>query len=410
MSSKFFNLLESLRASYWFLPGVMAMAALLLGAGVVYVDVTIGSDWLDALAWYQSNKPAGAREVLSTIAGSSITVAGTVFSVTIVAISFAAGQYGPRLLTNFMSDRGNQVTLGTFVATFLYCLEVLRTIRGGDKGNFVPDLAVLVALALAVASIVVLIYFIHHVPHSIHVNTVIAGIGRKLLADIDNRFPERVGTGAPDDRATLPAGAPLCVAGHATGYIRSVNEQALMSTAERCDIVVRLCRGPGDFVRPGQPLFEIWPSASLDEGAGDALRDSFAVGNSRTPTQDMRFLADELVEIATRALSRGVNDPFTAITCLDWLCAAVAEIGRRASPTAYRLDDEGRLRVIAEPTRFETLVPRIFGTLRPYVARDENAAAHATRLLTELAAGCTCAQQRAVLTDQASRLAASPRV
>ena len=156
-----------------------------------------GSDWMDGLPWLYAARPDGARQVLSAISGSMITVAGTVFSVTIAAVVYASGQYGPRLLSNFMSDRGNQVTLGTFIATFVYCLLVLRTIRSPDewraRSGFVPNMALLVGVALALCSIAVLIFFIHHVPSKLHINSVIEDVGDRLLKEIDNRFPRFIG-------------------------------------------------------------------------------------------------------------------------------------------------------------------------------------------------------------------------
>jgi uncharacterized membrane protein len=146
MQGRFFQIMYDLRASYWFVASIMALLGILLGGIMVYLDAGPGAGWLDGLGWYQKAKPDGAHQVLSTIAGSMITVAGVVFSITIVAIAYAASQYGPRILTNFMTDRGNQVTLGTFIATFVYCLVVLRTIRGGDEGEFVPQMAVMVGL------------------------------------------------------------------------------------------------------------------------------------------------------------------------------------------------------------------------------------------------------------------------
>ncbi|WP_333981088.1 DUF2254 family protein [Sphingomonas aerolata] len=147
---------------------------------------------MDGYVWLYASRPDGARQVLSSVGGSMITVAGTVFSVTIAAVVYASGQYGPRLLTNFMRDRGNQVTLGTFIATFLYCLLVLRTIHSADESGgygFVPNLALLVGVLLALCSIAVLIYFIHHVPSKIHINSVIEDVGDRLLRGIDDRFP-----------------------------------------------------------------------------------------------------------------------------------------------------------------------------------------------------------------------------
>ncbi len=130
--------LSAVRSSYWFVPSLRALCGILLGGIMIWVDASLGASWIEGLGWYQQVRTDGAREVLSTIAGSMVTVAGVVFSITIVALSYASSQYGPRVLTNFMDDRGNTVTLGTFIATFLYSLMVLRTIRGGEE-DFVPQ-------------------------------------------------------------------------------------------------------------------------------------------------------------------------------------------------------------------------------------------------------------------------------
>jgi uncharacterized membrane protein len=399
MRAYFFRLIEGLRASYWFVPSLMAFFAIVLGALMVWLDSGPATGLLDGLGWYQKAKPDGAHQVLSTIAGSMITVAGVVFSITIVAIAYAASQYGPRILTNFMSDRGNQVTLGTFIATFVYCLVVLRTIRGGDEGEFVPQIAVMVGLLLALCSIAVLIYFIHHVPNSIHINNVVARIGKQLLRSVDDRFPAQVGD--PPDQAEplsaeLSAGERALVDGtgakpvraEGNGYLEAVDDEALMETACGQDLVVRLHHIPGDYLFDGEVIVSAWPAERVDEATGDALRRSYALGNSRTPAQDIFFLVDELVEIAARALSTGVNDPYTAITCLDWLGAATAQMGRRRMPSPRRVDPQGTVRVIAVPDSYAEFIERGFGRMRPYVARDVTAARHMLDTLAQVSARC----------------------
>jgi uncharacterized membrane protein len=416
MHPRVLKLLEDIRSSYWFVPALMAFAALILGATIVYVDAEIGSDWLDGLSWYQSNKPDGAQEVLSTIAGSAITVAGVVFSITIVSVSFAASQYGPRVLTNFMADRGNQVTLGTFTATFLYCLIVLRTIRGGDEGDFVPDLAIIVALLLALCSIAVLIFFIHHVPRSIHVNSVVAGIGRQLIASFEKRFPEFVGREAAArhlEEITVPTalrfGPPdspdaAPIRSRETGYIEAINDERLMELASRSKLVLRLRYQPGDYIHAGRTIALAWPPEQLSDELIQGLQGTFVVGSRRTPLQDDRFLVDELVEIGTRALSPGVNDPFTAITCLDWLGAALSEAARRKLPSPYRLDDENALRVIADPVTFAGYLARALGQFRQYIATDKNACRHAFLTIERVADACVSAEQIAALEAEADAL------
>lgn len=399
--------LQALRTSYWFIPSLMALAAVLLGAAMVWLDVRLGTSWIKGVSWYQQIQADGAREVLSTIAGSMITVAGVVFSITIVALSYASSQYGPRVLTNFMSDRGNTVTLGTFIATFLYGLTVLRTIRAGEDGGFVPQLAVMVGMGLALCSIGVLIYFIHHVPQTIHINNVVARIGHLLVEDAGKRFPDLIGDPASEarDRPALPSLGPATggVAATATGYIQDIDEAALLACARKADVLVRLRYRPGDFIMAGRILADVAPAAALDDDLGGALRDCFTAGNGRTPENDIMFLVSELVEIAARALSPGVNDPITAVTCLDWLGAGGSEFARRRLPHPVRTDDDGVARVIALPVDFARFVEMSFGRLRAYVAADMIASLHFLRVMGEVAAECRCYDQVDVLRDETAR-------
>ena len=396
----------AVRSSYWFYPGAMAAVALLLGVGMIWIDETFGHDPIARLSWYQQIRTDGARAVLSTIAGSMITVAGVVFSITIVALSYASSQYGPRVLTNFMSDRGNTITLGTFIATFLYCLMVLRTIRGGDE-DFVPQYAVIVAMLLAVCSIGVLIYFIHHVPQSIHINNVVAQIGERLIADARTRFPTLIGSSADEE---VPVGPPeidgevVRVRCSATGYIQALSEGRLLELANKTDAIIRLRYRPGDFVTTGSPLADV-AASDWDDAASEALQRCFTVGRKRTPESDLMFLVSELVEIAARALSPGVNDPMTAITCIDWLGAAGAEFARRRLPQAVRVDDEGNPRIIAKPDDFACFVESGFGRLNQYAARDVVTSLHLLRVLGELSAACRLQAQVDILSTQAARFA-----
>ena len=393
----------------------MAILAILLGILTVWLDAAPAAGLLDGLGWYQAAKPDGAREVLSTIAGSMITVAGVVFSITIVAIAYAASQYGPRILTNFMSDQGNQVTLGTFIATFVYCLVVLRTIRSGDESAFVPQISVMVGLLLALCSIGVLIYFIHHVPHSIHINTVVARIGKQLIDSVDERFPADIGmpldecvatTGESAIAETSLADGKAVATIHActNGYIDAVDDEALLESARRKDLVLRLHHVPGDFILKGQVLISAWPASRLDEPGHHAFRECYSIGDRRSPFQDLFFLVDELVEIGARALSTGVNDPYTAMTCLDWLGAAAVELCGRSMPSGRRVDDEGVFRVMSEPRTFAQFIDRGFGRFRPYLARDVNAAVHTIETLAAVTKHCSSPQCVKALDDETSRL------
>ena len=402
---------QAVRSSYWFVPSLMAIGAIALGAVVIWLDAGPAANLFEGISWYQKSKPEGARAVLSAIAGSMITVAGVVFSITIVAISYAATQYGPRILTNFMSDRGNQVTLGTFIATFLYSLVVLRTIYSGDS-DFVPQLAVFVAMLLAACSIAVLIYFIHHVPESIHVNHVAARIGRQLIKSVEKNYPDcfgeapehPAGKGVEQAAKRLERSEGAEIASHSVGYIQAVDEDRLLGVACKHGLVVRLLRTPGDFVYTGRPFAVAWPAQEVSDDAERELRGSFSVGSLRTPFQDLHFLVDELVDVGARAMSSGVNDPFTARTCVDWLTAGAAEMATRGSTSPYRLGPDGELRLIVPDGSFGELLERGFGAIRAYVAHDVNAASHTADMLASLAERCRSPQQLECVRHQVNAL------
>lgn len=418
MRARLIRFANQLSESYWFVPTIMALAALLLAAAMIWLDSHHATGWMDSLPWLYAARPDGARSLLSSIGGSMIGVAGTTFSVTIAAVVYASGQYGPRLLSNFMSDRGNQVTLGTFIATFLYSLVVVRTIRSpgetpGEPG-FVPQLAVLVGVLLVLCSIAVLIYFIHHVPSRIHINSVIERIGDRLLAEIDNRFPVCIGDplddDADDDRVPLAFRADATAADAAkragvrakeTGYVQLIDTRAIMEMAGDRGTILRLQYQAGDFVHRGSVLLEASPPEALDDDAEAKLRDAFAIGARRTALQDLRFLIDELVEIAARALSPGVNDPFTANSCLDWLGAALADLARRELPSRLRAGEDGALRVIAHPVSFAGFVDRAFGALAQYASADALAGKRFLAALGDVALGCDARGRLDVLRGQA---------
>ncbi len=404
---------EGTRASYWFIPSLMALGAIVLSFATTSLDASLGTDWLDRLGWYYTNKPAGARDLLSTIAGSMITVAGVVFSITIAAVAYTASQYGPRLLTNFMRDRGNQLTLGTFIATFLYCLLVLRTIHSSDDAAvlFVPHVSLFCALVLALASIGVLIYFVHHVPQSIHVLNVVAGIGRDLNGKIGTLFPETVGQNASDDgynpQTDVPEGffeEALPIFAPDNGYLQYIDEEGLLETAAAHDLLLRVQYRPGDFVSRGKPLLYAGPGRRVGRAVADDIQEAFVLGPQRIQRQDLLFLVNQLVEISARAISPAINEPFTSMSCLDWLGSALANLARRDLPSARRYDAEQHLRVIAQPVTFEAFVEAAFGASRPYVQADRNVSLHMMKVIAEVAYHVEAPAQRQLLLHQADAL------
>lgn len=366
MKARLANLWESLRTSYWFLPLMMSLGAILLSLFAIQLDTRLKDEW--TLRWMWRGSPEGARQVLSTIAGSMITVAGVTFSITIVALAMTSAQYGPRLLRKFMRDTGNQVVLGTFVATYLYCLLVLRAVRGTDDAEFIPDIAVTVGLALAICSIGVLIYFIHHISDSIQAENLAKTVSEELKYRIRRLFPEQLDAHpqhedppkSPDDFDTNSTQ----ITARTSGYISSIDNSTLMQTSAQKDLVVKLLFQPGNFVVEKSIVAQVWPRTRCDEEAEREISGCFLIGRRRTPTQDVEYGIHELVDIALRALSPSINDTFTAVTCVDWLSDGLALLAQRKIPPPFRCDDDGNLRVIGDTAGFKSMADAAFHKIR----------------------------------------------
>jgi uncharacterized membrane protein len=373
VKTKLLNFWEKLRTSYWFVPSLMMLASLLLAHGVNWLDEIWTPDWLWESGWAHKSEPEGARELLSTAAGGIITVTGVVFSITIVALSLASQQFGPRLLYNFMRDRGNQFAFGTFLATYLYCLLILRTIRqGGDP--YVPHLSVFIGFLLVILSLAVLIYFIHHVAESIQAMTVIATVHKDLLRKIDRLFPVPHNESLPWQREASEKfmaedfeGKSLAIKSETTGYLQAINGEGLMQIACKYDLLVQYEQRPGHYVVKNTTIARVLPLGIKEiDGWQGRVREAFIIGRQRTEEQDIEFLIFELVEIAVRALSTGINDPHTAITCIDRLGSALAELAGRAMPSPGLHDPQGQLRLITHPHTFQGLVDASIDQLRQY--------------------------------------------
>ena len=340
---------DALRGAFWFIPMLMVIAATAASFISLKVDKAYaGSNQSLSLGWTFERGPEGSRAVLSTVAGSMITIASVCFPITVVALQQASSQFGPRLLHNFMRDRGNQVTLGTFIAGFTYCLLILRTVNGTDSNEFVPHLSVTIGILFAIAGVVVLIYFIHHAATIMQAENVINNVGTELREAIDRLYPASVGR-----EPQLPGQLPVAFDSEAvpvfseeSNYLEAVDGDALMEVATKRDLVLKLDHRPGEFVIEGNPLAHAWPAHRATDEVRDELRESFYLAQRRTLVQDVEFAVDQLVEVAVRALSPGINDPFTAMTCVDRLGAAICQFAEKDIPAPYRHDDQGKLRLV----------------------------------------------------------------
>ena len=344
MKTRLINGWYWLRGSFWFIPALMVCLSILIAYITGRLNMLVFQDDTFTSWWIYSGEPEGARAVLSTIAESMITVAGVVFSITIVVLSLASSQYGPRLIRNFMNDRGNQIVLGIFLSTFMYCLVTLRQIQKMKESILVPHISVTVGVLMAMAGLGVLIYFIHHISASIQANNLLAAVGRDLENSISRLFPEKLGRTADMNMENqqivnnVPADfEENAVAVHSdrSGYLQMISLEGLMNTAKSNDLLVHLHYRPGRFIIEGAVVVKVWPEKNVSEGLSGEINESLILGTERTQTQDVEYAFDLLSETALRALSPSINDPYTALSCIDWIGSGLSKLCERQMPSRY---------------------------------------------------------------------------
>jgi|TARA_R100000501_G_scaffold16352_2_gene29731 uncharacterized membrane protein len=382
--------LSQLRSSYGFLPAVMATVTVLIAIAALSAPPGWGAALAEAVGLPPAPGVDAMRDLMSLIASATIGTGAVAFSVIVAASVTAAGQYGPRLLTNFLADRATQVTLGVFVSSFVYALIVYAAIRDETPGY---GIAGIVAMVFALASVAALIYFLHHAPSALRINQAVSKIGRSLLKNAGTRFPGTCGHAVcPEDLDAAAAryqarGPSFPLFAAEAGIVSIIDGEKLSLIAERADALVVLRTRPGDFLVPGQPIADVHAMAVPEGDCLNELRSAFAVAKLRTPSQDIEFLADELTEIAMRALSSGINDPYTAIACMQWLGAALAEIARTPDPIPYRRSEEGGFRVYVEPLGFASYLEGTMGRIRQVSATNVRAAEGHLAALAHAAVG-----------------------
>ncbi|MGD0379544.1 MAG: DUF2254 domain-containing protein [Acidimicrobiales bacterium] len=403
---------EALRTTFWLVPTILVGIAGLLFLATFEIDLAAYHHRLTLPFWAQTGSADAGRQVLTTIAAAVITVVGVVFSITILALTLASQQFGPRMMRNFIRDIGNQVTLGVFVGTFVYSVLCLGSITSISSGEFVPRLSIAVAEALLLVDLAVLIYFIHHIAKSIQLPEVIAGIARDLTHAIDAEFPEQpidecpplVGTGrsVPELLQLIDERGGV-VPATTSGYLQFVGYAQLVDIAAQTDSVIRLIHRPGHFVVAGRPLATVWPGGAAGQVAL-ALAKAHVTGPHRTLMQDPVFAIDQLVEIAIRALSPAVNDTFTALTCIDWLSAGLTRVsGRTLSEATYR-DRFGRVRLIESDPSYARMVNRAFDKPRQAARGMPAVIIRMMDALSSITEQTTSEEQRRILTRQAEMI------
>ncbi|HQU85433.1 MAG TPA: DUF2254 domain-containing protein [Pyrinomonadaceae bacterium] len=367
------NYWKRLTATLWFIPTLLAFCGGLLGLIIVAVDYYAAN--LGFSPHFLDVQPSGARDMLAVVAGSMITVAGTVFSITIVALTLASTQFSPRILRNFMRDTGNQVVLGAFVGIFAYCIVVLRTIRennADEGGNFVPSFAVAFGVAFGLSGIGFLIYFIHHVATTIQATSIISAIAQETVCEIEQNYSFKYEDNQYDSKtlSALKERKWIKIPSNETGYIQNADTHALFELAKKHDLIVQMRRRVGEFTIKGLPLLQISAvdaDFNTDKMLIDNFNEAYDIGNFRTVEGDVAFGLRQIVDIALKALSPAINDTTTSLSCIDYLTAILISMAKRPSrpPLFYC---EGKLRLVVNQQRFEDYFDLAFNQIRQNAA------------------------------------------
>jgi uncharacterized membrane protein len=408
---------DRLHSSFWFLPSLMAISAMATAILLVMLDALEAAwlGWIDE--WTYAFGPESARAILSAIAGSMITVAGVTFSMTMLTLQLASSQFGPRMLRNFMRDRGNQIVLGTFLSTFVYCLLVLASVRGSGDSYFVPVIAVSFGMILAVASLATLIYFIHHIATSIRIETILAKLAVEARKTVARVFPEQGHTSAPVPKKRMAEALPPAfdddsrsVVASVGGYIQSIDLDGLRRVASDNDLVVRVEARVGDFVANRGSLVIAFPYGRVSDPVADDLSNAFSLGEERTPDHDIEFSLRRMVEIAQRALSPGINDPTTALYCLDRLGEVLGLLADRHFPSGRIMDRDGHVRVVFEPMTFANLACSAFAAIARYGIGDADVVGRLLHVMERCSRGAATSDRETIMRlHDAIRVASAAR-
>ncbi len=342
----------------------MLIAAIITSYGLLAVEEQLDITEYRNLKWLVFSDSEGARAVLSTIAASTFAAATLTFSVTMVTLSLTSSQFGPRLLRNFLRDPVNQFTFGAFIATFVYCLLTMRGL-GIDSGR-IPNISINFSITLVLFDAALFIAFIHHLTSSIQVERITSDIGKELIAHINKFLPDVYnGEYCPIDfdDAILDQ-PPSLIRTDKNGYVQAINYKALITLAKKEEITIKLLFKPGNFILSEAPLAEIWPPVHLKSHIAAPIQSCFLMGKKPSGEQDLEFTVDQLVQIAARALSPGINDPFTAMSCIDYLSAGLAIIAKRDLPPANITNEQGRLLLIKHSITFLSFCDACFIIIR----------------------------------------------
>lgn len=403
--------MDALRTQLWPLPALAVALAVLLGTVLPAVDASVDGQLPESVtAFLFSGGPEAARSVLQAISGSLITVTSLTFSLTVVTLQLASSQFSPRLLRTFTSDRFVHGTLALFLAAFAFALTVLRSVRSeiGETSQFVPEISVTVAFVLAIASVIGLVLFLAHLTREIRVETMMRRVNVETQETIDRVFHLDRPVRGPEP---VPTSGSFLINSTSSGFLTSFDKDALLQAADNSGAVIRIDREPGSSLVEGVPFATAWPvqpgailASTVREKLTDDVNAAVATGFERTNVLDVGFGFRQLVDVAARALSPGINDPTTATHVIGHLSVLLCRLAGRNPGPEHLTDDDGRVRVVVSLPRLKDLLNMAMNQPRQYGAADSAVAARLLGLLQELSWCDQKNQYRTEILDHVGRM------
>lgn len=363
---------SELKATFWFIPVMIIIISILLSMGLVYVDSQINFSKEGLVRFFFVNSSDSARSILSTISGAMMGVAGTVFSITLVALTLASSQFGPRLIKNFMYVRLNQVVLGSYISTYLYCLLVLNAVKDDNDYTFIPSLSILVAILAAITNIILLIIFIHKIATSIQADQLISDISDFISKQVETQFPNKLEEEKESEKkiniTSAISGYPkqISILSPKSGYLQYIDQETLSELITKNDSLLKLNFRPGGHLVLGEEIGMLYSNGDWEKDQLGNIVKQLVIGHTKTSKQDLEFSIQQMVEIALRALSPGINDPFTAIACIDNLKSTMCYLAQVEFPSKYHFDTGKNLRIISDSLEFEGVLDAAFNQIRQF--------------------------------------------
>lgn len=362
---------RELKGTFWFIPVLIIIISVFLAILLLYVDGLVSISKEGISRFFFVNSADSARSILSTISGAMIGVAGTVFSVTLVALTLASSQFGPRLVKNFMYIRLNQIVLGSYVSTYLYSLIILNAVKENDT-SYIPSLSILFAIIVAILNIILLILFIHQIATSMQADKIVADISAFISSQVRTLFPEKIedtedsapGFNTDQIKSKYKLTTPLNC--HQSGYLQYIDTDALKAVVADYNALLELNYRPGDYLVENLVIGYLYTEDKLQQKELEKLMENFVLGPIKTAQQDLEFSIHQMVEMAVRALSPGINDPYTAIACINNLTSTLCYLAQAKFPSKYLTDENDELRIISKTLDFEGILATSFNQIRQY--------------------------------------------